>query len=148
MKIGEKKLTKGSGLKGSGGSGGAYTSKGSFLKALAKKFGFGKRTSPQVKAEAAWEQSLAKGKPSKAQLAKKWQSFDKKDMEKAQAKTAAKIRAAKQKAAESKAKDKEEVDYTKDLVSRIFEKGARKTLVPATLYSAYEMSQRKKKKKK
>ena len=83
MKIGEKKLTKGSDLTGSGGSGGAYSSKGSFLKAIGKKFGFGKRTSKQEKAEAAWKLSLGEKKPMKKSKEIESRSFDKKEMEKA-----------------------------------------------------------------
>ena len=146
MKIGEKKLTKG--VTGSGGSGGAYTSKGSFLKSIAKKFGFGKKTSPQLKAEGAWQQSLPKGKPAKVQPAKGWRSLDKKDMEKAQAKTEAKVQAEKVKGVERKAKDKRAVDFTKRVVGNVSEKVGRKIMAPALLYSLYEMSKRKKKRQK
>ena len=94
MKIGEKKLTKG--VTGSGGSGGAYTSKGSFLKAIAKRFGFGKRTSSQTKAEAAWNQSVGDRKSSKGSKKVedyKGEPLDKKDLAKAQEKTKAKFEA-------------------------------------------------------
>ena len=149
MKIGEKKLTKG--VTGSGGSGGAYTSKGSFLKAIAKKFGFGKRTSPQTKAEAAWKQSVGDRKSPKGSKKVedyKGEPLDKKDMEKAQAKTRTKIEAEASKGKIAKERKAKQLDSDKKRIKRTARKVLKSVVVPALMASAYEASERKKKKKK
>jgi hypothetical protein len=149
MKIGEKKLTKGEGLKGSGGSGGAYTSKGSFLKAIAKKFGLGKRTSPQTKAEGAWKQSVGDNKSSKGLKRVeeyKGKPLDKKDLTKAQEKTRAKFEAEASKGKIAKERKAEQLVSDKKRIKRTARKVLKSVIVPALMASAYEVSERKKKK--
>ena len=149
MKIGEKKLTKGSGLKGSGGSGGAYTSKGSFLKAIAKRFGFGKRTSSQTKAEAAWNQSVGDRKSSKGSKRVedyKGEPLDKKDLAKAQEKTRAKFEAEASKDKIAKERKIEQIASEKRAVKGAVRKVVKNLVAPALMFSAYETSGKKKKK--
>ena len=134
-----------------GGGGGGTSGKGAFLKSVAKKFGLGKRTSPQEKAQAAWELSLPKKRAVKGlKKTKEYEGerFPKKELHKAQEKAEAKIQAEKIKAAELKAKEIGDVDYTKEIVGSVAGKVGRKVMAPALLYSLYEMSKRKKKKKK
>ena len=149
MKIGEKKLTKGSGLKGSGGSGGAYTSKGSFLKAIAKRFGFGKRTSSQTKAEAAWKQSVGDRKSPKGSKKVedyKGEPLDKKDLAKAQEKTKAKFEAEASKGKIAKERKAEQAASDKRAVKGAVRKVVKNIVAPALMFSAYETSGKKKKK--
>ena len=147
MKIGEKKLTKG--VTGSGGSGGAYTSKGSFLQAIGKKFGFGKRTSPQTKAEAAWNQTLGGRKSSKGSKRVedyKGEPLDKKDLAKAQEKTRAKFEAEASKGKIAKERKAEQAASDKRAVKGAVRKVVKNLVAPALMFSAYETSGKKKKK--
>jgi len=151
MKIGEKKLTKGAGLKGSGGSGGAYTSRGSFLKSIAKKFGLGKRTSPQEKAAKAWELSLPKkraGKGLKKTKEYEGERLPKKEMQKIQEQQESKFQVEKARAAKAEAQKKEDATYSRDIFGKVVGKASRKVMAPAALYSLYEMAKRKKAKRK
>ena len=147
MKIGEKKLTKG--VTGSGGSGGAYSSKGSFLKAIGKKFGFGKRTSKQSKAEAAWDQSLVKKKPYK--YSKKVEDFegkslDKKDLAKAREINEAKALKKEQEYSVAKQRKADQIASDKKAVKGAVRRVVKNIVAPALMASAYEVSGRKKKK--
>ena len=146
MKIGEKKLTKGSDLTGSGGSGGAYSSKGSFLKAIGKKFGFGKRTSKQEKAEAAWKLSLGEKKPMKKSKEIESRSFDKKEMEKAKELNRVKKLKEKQKDSVAKERKAEQLASDKKKVKGAVRKVVKNIVAPAILSSAYFGREEKKKK--
>ena len=144
MKVGEKKLTKG--VTGSGGSGGAYSSKGSFLKAIGRKFGFGKRTSKQTKAEAAWKQSLGEKKPIKKSKEVEARSLDKKEMEKAKEINEAKKLKKEQEYAVAKQRKADQLADDKKRVKGTVRRVVKNIVAPALLASAYEVSGRKKKK--